>query len=375
MPPIDHSIHRLRGVHSVTAKGRTYVYAWRGGPRLTSEPGSPAFVAELAAAHAARKGGDPGRISGLCAAYRASDAWKDLSPKTRENWSPWLDRIQEHFGKLSTAQFDRPAIKPHIRRWHHGFKKTPRAADMGKQVLSRLLTFAVDEGRLAVNACENLPNLYDVDRSMLIWTEDDMAELARRASAEVNFAARLAALTGLRQGDLLRLTWGHVKPHSIEIATGKSGKRKTTLIPIYAELRRLLDEIHFYEADKHRQAIANAKRGKRRPPPTPLTILTNREAYAWKTGFGASWQAALKGPNRQDPQPWTQLHFHDLRGTAATRFYLGGLTIREIAEILTWSEDRIEQLLNRYVMKNALLLDRIRRLDEADAAKAKGATE
>lgn len=366
MPPVE-----LKGVHTVTAKGRTYVYAWRGGPRLKSEPGSPAFVAELAAAHAARKGGDPGKISGLCAQYRASDAWKaDIGDKTRENWAPWLDRIQTHFGALSIAQFDRPQIKPHIKRWHQSFKATPRAADMGKQVLSRLLSFAVDEGKLATNACEGIANLYSADRSDLIWTEDDMAELARRASAEITFAARLAALTGLRQGDLLRLTWSHVKKHSIEIATGKSNRRKTTLIPIYAELRQLLDEIAAYEREKHRQAVQNARRGRRKAPPAPMTVLTNREAYAWRTGFGASWQAALKGANRKDPQPWTQLHFHDLRGTAATRFYLGGLTIREIAEILTWSEDRVEQLLNRYVMKNALLLDRIRRLDEA-AARAK----
>jgi integrase len=30
------------------------------------------------------------------------------------------------------------------------------------------------------------------------------------------------------------------------------------------------------------------------------------------------------------------LHFHDLRGTAATRFYVAGLPERVIAEILGW---------------------------------------
>ena len=37
------------------------------------------------------------------------------------------------------------------------------------------------------------------------------------------------------------------------------------------------------------------------------------------------------------------LHFHDLRGTAATKFYIAGLSIRVIAEILAWSEDQVEQ--------------------------------
>jgi hypothetical protein len=35
----------LKGLAKVTAKGRTYWYAWRGGPRLRGEPGSPEFMA------------------------------------------------------------------------------------------------------------------------------------------------------------------------------------------------------------------------------------------------------------------------------------------------------------------------------------------
>src|SRR5205809_4977647 len=35
----------LKGIHTVTSKGRTYYYAWRGGPRLRGEPGSPEFHA------------------------------------------------------------------------------------------------------------------------------------------------------------------------------------------------------------------------------------------------------------------------------------------------------------------------------------------
>ena len=34
----------LRGIAKVTAKGKTYYYAWRGGPRLCGVPGSIEFV-------------------------------------------------------------------------------------------------------------------------------------------------------------------------------------------------------------------------------------------------------------------------------------------------------------------------------------------
>ena len=35
----------LKGIATVRAKGRTYHYAWRGGPRLRGEPGTPDFMA------------------------------------------------------------------------------------------------------------------------------------------------------------------------------------------------------------------------------------------------------------------------------------------------------------------------------------------
>lgn len=44
---------------------------------------------------------------------------------------------------------------------------------------------------------------------------------------------------------------------------------------------------------------------------------------------------------------------------------LGVFSTREIAELLAWSEDRVERIIDRYVRKDALLRDRIRRMDEA----------
>ena len=40
----------IKGIAKVTAKGRTYWYAWRGGPRLRGDPGSPDFIASYNAA-------------------------------------------------------------------------------------------------------------------------------------------------------------------------------------------------------------------------------------------------------------------------------------------------------------------------------------
>lgn len=89
-------------------------------------------------------------------------------------------------------------------------------------------------------------------------------------------------------------------------------------------------------------------------------MLTNTRGVPWRSGLSDSFADAAKLAE-------VDKHFHDLRGTAATRFYLANFTLREIAEILGWEEDHVERIINRYVRRDALLRDRIRRMDENTA--------
>jgi hypothetical protein len=58
-------------------------------------------------------------------------------------------------------------------------------------------------------------------------------------------------------------------------------------------------------------------------------------------------------------------HFHDLRGRAATNFCNADLTTREIADIMGWSPDKVERIVERYVNYEDVMRDRICRIDEA----------
>lgn len=177
--------------------------------------------------------------------YKASGDYKKLAETTRKNWSPWLDRIAEYFGELAIAQFDRPEkIRPVIRRWRNQWADKPRAADYGMQVLSRVLSHAVDPlGKVAGNPCEGIKQLYSSDHSEIIWTDSDIAALKKTCSAEVTHAVDLGAHTGLRPSDLLRLSWSHVGDDAITFATGKSRGRREAIIPIYDGLRNVLARI------------------------------------------------------------------------------------------------------------------------------------
>jgi integrase len=290
---------------------------------------------------------DGSKISGLVAQYRASDDFQTLAPKTKDLWAPWMDKIRDHFGTLSLRQFDRVTIKPEIRRWHTSRKATPRAADTGLQVLSRLLAFGMAEGKLASNQCEGIPHLHKSNRADVIWTVEEMDALLAHASPEVTHAVRLAALSGLRKGDLLKLAWGHVhlEKNYIELKTGKSRGRRTVLIPITSELRSLLESI----------------------PKLSPTVLTSSKKRPWtEDGFGSSWWKTVQDAALGD----AGLRFHDFRGTAATNFFRAGFTYREIAETLGWSEERVERLIERYVKRDEIIKDRIRRLDKAAKDRA-----
>jgi integrase len=331
----------LRGIAKVTAKGRTYWYAWRGGPRLRGEPGSSEFVASYNEAVESRRTPDTGRFRGMVTAYKSSKDYTKLADSTRHEWAKWLDRVAEHFGDLSIRQFDRPEkIRPVIRRWRAQWADKPRTADYALQVLSRVLSHAVDLGKIAGNPCEGIKQLYNVNRSEIIWTDGDIAQLKQTCSPEIAHAVDLAAHTGLRLGDLLRLSWSHVGEDAIVIMTGKSKHRRPAIIPLYDALNSVLANI----------------------PKRTTTILASSRNRPWTPdGFGSSFNKA----KIESGLAGRDLHFHDLRGTAASRFYVAGLPERAIADIMGWEEEHVSRIIRRYVDRTAVIRDVIRQLNQA----------
>ena len=68
---------RLKGINRAKVKlanGEriTYYYAWRGGPRLVGEPGSPGFIASYYAAIQSRREPDRSTFHSVIAGYKSS---------------------------------------------------------------------------------------------------------------------------------------------------------------------------------------------------------------------------------------------------------------------------------------------------------------
>jgi integrase len=319
----------VKGIAKVTAKGRVYWYAWRGGPRLRGTFGSADFWSSYNEAIAERQIPEPGKFRALVTLYKTGP-YQKLAPSTQRIWGHWLDRIADYFGTLSIAQFDRPErIRSVIRNWRNQWADKPRTADYGMQVLSAVLSHAVDPlGKIAGNPCIGIKRLYAGDRAEIIWTDADIAHVKQACTAEMAHAIDLAAASGLRLGDLLRLSWSHVGSDAIVIMTSKSNGKREAVVPLYDDLRAVLARI----------------------PKRSTRVLTNSRGRPWLPGsFSTLFIRAKQAADMAD----ADLHFHDLRGTAATRFYIAGLSERVIAEIMGWTEASVASIIRKYVDRSA----------------------
>jgi hypothetical protein len=84
---------RLRGINSYTAKladgtTKTYWYAWKGGPRLLGEPGTPEFIASYNDAAAQKVKPPKGVLLSVMQGYQASEDFRQLADSTRRSSSP-----------------------------------------------------------------------------------------------------------------------------------------------------------------------------------------------------------------------------------------------------------------------------------------------
>lgn len=345
---------RLKGLNQVSKKLRdgstaTYWYAWKGGPRLPGKPGSAEFIAAYNEAVAERKAPRNDTLAGLVTLYRASPEWLGQAESTKKQWIRWLDRICRDeddldIGGLTYTLLEDRRVRKDILEWRDQWAATPRTADYAMQVLSRVLSFGVDRGMLAVNVAAGVKSLYDNDRADKVWTSEEIDRFAAAAkSPEVAFIVRLACLTGLRREDLVGLQWDQVGAVAIVRPTRKSKGKRVARVPLLTETKQLLAEIKAQQAKRRAELCEKAiKKGRSAPPPI-RHVLTNTRGKHWSVDGLEHQVVDTKQAAGIDK------HLHDARGTFATRLRKAGLTAGEIADILGWEEDRVSRLLATYV--------------------------
>jgi len=334
----------LKGVHRVhrrlvNGEIRTHWYAWRGGPRLTGNPGSPEFIQSYTEAHAARIKPAEGRVASLISEFKTSSEHMRLSDATRRAYASYLKMIEAEFGDMPIEALCDPRVRGEFKAWRDRMADKPRKADYAWTTLARVLSVAKDRGRIPVNPCERGGRLYEADRTDRLWTESDLARLLAVASPEMELSVLLALGTGQRQGDLLRLRWSDYDGKHIRLRQSKTGQ--AVIVRIGGLLKLRLD--------------AAQRRG-------PI-MLTNTRGRPWTSdGFRTSWAKLCQRAGIEN------LTFHDLRGSAVTRLALAGATPQEIAGVTGHSLADVSTILDRHYLgdRAALAENAIRRLERKE---------
>ena len=189
----------LKGLHwtPVTlADGtkKTYWYAWRGGPRLTGEYGSPEFIASYNAAAATKLTAPEGRLLALLQGYQQSQDFLGLRDVTRADYVKQIIKIEQRFGDAPLKALADPRTRGIFLEWRDELAlKSKRQADYAFTVLARVLSWAKNRGKITVNPCERAGRVYGGTRVDFVWTEqDEAAFLETRAGASAPAAAACA---------------------------------------------------------------------------------------------------------------------------------------------------------------------------------------
>jgi integrase len=330
----------LKGIHKVKGKladgtYATYYYAWRGGPRLKGEPGTPEFLRSFdKALDELRKAKQPeNRFASIVTKFKTTDEYKRLSGRTRLDYAKILDRIIDKFGTMPLAAFsedNKAKTRGVMKGWRDKLAtKSTRQADYHWVVLARVCSVSLDRGWIKTNPCLAGGRVYGGgDRAELIWSVHDEIAFYEKAPAHLHLAVLLAIWTGQRQGDCLAMVYskkpiiGVPRFDGVDLfvkqAKGGSFVRVKAIEPLKSAL------------------LADYREGEK--------ILMTSRGKAWTTGFGSLFSKV------KNDIGLTDLHFHDLRGTAVTRLSLAGCSIQEIGAITGHKNARVNEILEANYM-------------------------
>lgn len=302
-------------MHRVTTKGRSYWYAWRGGPRLPDPEADPAaFAAALAAALASRHNrADPQTLADLVRIYRDSPEFlTKLASSTRAIRALRLNAIAaDAIGRLPLLALEARRAPAVLVAYRNRMAATPRAADEHIETISVVCNHAILLGWLTRNPAARVPALYQRGaHSAARWRAADLAAIEPHTSPATRTALALACLTGLRRGDLCSLDWSQVDLARglIRRPTGKSRGRTVAFIPLDPAGRQLLE------------------------------ALPHRTGPVLRRGTGAPWTppTLTRAVHDAAKAAGLSLRLHDARGTYATLLFAAGIAHEEIEMRLGW---------------------------------------
>jgi hypothetical protein len=156
---------RLKGLNSVTkrlADGRTvsYYYAWKGGPPLRGELGTPEFIHSYNQAIARKVVSPQGALVRILQSYQVSGEFLGRAERTRSDYIKQIKIIEKEFGDFPLSALTDRRTRGIFMAWRDRLAlKSRRQADYTWQVLALVLAWALDRGLVMANPCAWRPTV------------------------------------------------------------------------------------------------------------------------------------------------------------------------------------------------------------------------
>jgi integrase len=218
--------------------GHVYYYphgARRKGYRILSEPGTPAFFAELAKCGMGTRPEPARTVKKLVEHYQTSDRWGELAANTRKSYARHFAYFVDVLGAIDPARLRTVDVV----RMRDALKDTPTDASRKVGAMVTLLNHARLIGWVQENVALGVPKLKGKRAPREPWPAKMIDAYRAKADGLAALIFEMCLGTGQRIGDVLAMTWADVSPDGIRVKQAKTKAR--LLIPPTPHLAAILD--------------------------------------------------------------------------------------------------------------------------------------
>lgn len=199
--------------------------------------------------------------------------------KSQESNRISIGRIRSSFGHMGVVDFlpkDAYAYRHHVTQKHG-----PTSANRDLEVLSHLFSKAVEWGVIDSNPIKGQVRKNTIPRRERYIEDWELVEALSVAAPFLKAYIKLKLLTGLRRGDLLRLSTKDVKPDGIHVTTSKT--KKKVVILWTSELSSKYQEVLHSRQYHNTELLFPTREG---------NCYVNEHGQA--NGFDSMWQRFMK---------------------------------------------------------------------------------
>lgn len=241
--------------------------------------------------------GEGGTVGELLDRY-LRDGLPKKADRTQREYTRQAAKLRAAFGALRYARSEADAARGGVVRRMDIVRylraaSAPVQANRDISLLSEVFEIGRDCGLTEYNPCAGAPrNRERPRRRFVAWQE--YAKLRHAAPPVIRLAMLLTRLTGMREGDLLRLRWSDVSDRGVRVIHGKTGFDQG--LHLSWGLSLALGAARHLRGNLRSLYVLHTRKGQ------PYTI----------SGFQSMWQRTVARSGVPD------VHFHDLRARAVT---------------------------------------------------------